>query len=98
MEGQGVGGMLRLFRKRLPRLRAGLDWVAHFPFSTVTLFHGAVSSLKCFFFFFLLYLHRHLGPHVIGLQGFLSWFLEPVSPPAGGIGVVTASHMAMDLF
>lgn len=53
MEGQVVGGMLRLFRNRLPRLRAGLDWIAHFLFSRVTLFDEAVSSLKCFFLLLL---------------------------------------------
>lgn len=53
MEGQVVGGMLRLFRNRLPRLRAGLDWIAHFLFSRVTLFNEAVSSLKCFFLLLL---------------------------------------------
>lgn len=52
MEGQVIGGMLRLFHSRLPRLRAGLDWTAHFLFSRVTLSHGAVSSLKCFFLLF----------------------------------------------
>ena len=51
MEGQVVGTMLRLFRNRLPRLRAGLDWITHFLFSRVTLLDGAVSSLKCFFLF-----------------------------------------------
>lgn len=51
MEGQVVGGMLRLFLNRLPRLRAGLDWIARFLFSGVTPFDVAVSSLKCFFLF-----------------------------------------------
>lgn len=44
--------MLRLFRNWLPRLRAGLNWIARFLFSRVTLFAGAVSSLKCFFLVF----------------------------------------------
>lgn len=74
MEGQVVGGMFRLFRNRLPRLRAGLDWIAHFLCSRVTLVDGAVSSLKCFFLLFLLYLDLYPVSHVTGPGGFPCWF------------------------
>lgn len=89
-EGQVIGGMLRLFQKWLPRLRAGLDWITHFLLSRVTLIDGAVSSLKRFFFSLLLYLDFHLVPHVTGLGGFPSWCSEPVMPSVG-FGVVTAT-------
>lgn len=99
-EGQVVGRMPNLFRKRLPRVqfrfRAGLDWIAHFLFSTVTLFLGVVSSLKHFFFFFLLYLDRYPVPHVTGLGGFPCWFLEPALPL--GEGECSHSHMALGHF
>lgn len=90
MEGQVVGGMRRLFRKRLPWLRAGLHWITHLLFSRVTLSDADVSSLKCFFLFFLLYLDHHFVPHVTGLGGFPCWFLDPVMPSVE-VGVVTAT-------
>lgn len=90
MEGQVVGGMLRLLRPWLRRPQAGLDWIAHFLFSRVTLFSGTVSSLKCFFLLFLLYLDLHLVLHGTGWEGFLFWFLELVMP-SEGVDVVTAS-------
>lgn len=61
-EGQVIGGMLRLFQKWLPRLRAGLDWITHFLLSRVTLIDGAVSSLKRFFFLFFYILTSTSSP------------------------------------
>lgn len=75
--------MLRLFRNRLPRLRAGLDWIAHFLFSRVTLVDGAVSFLKCFFLFLhveSLSFDLHLVPHVTRPEYFPYWVLGLVMP------------------
>lgn len=88
-EGQVIGGMLRLFQKWLPRLRAGLDSMSHLFISRITLIDGVVSSLKCIFSL-LLYLDFHLVPHVTGLGDFLSWCSEPIMPSVG-LGLVTAT-------
>lgn len=83
-EGPVIGGMLRLFQKWVPRLRAGLDWITHFLLSRVTLIDGAVSSLKRFFSL-PLYLDFHLVPHVTGPGGSPPWGLawsQPHGPRA----------------
>ena len=78
MEGQGVGRTLRLLRNRLPRLRAGQNWIAYFLFGVILLW--AVSSWSAPPSFSFACQNPH-GPHVIGPRGLPYQFAERVMSP-----------------
>lgn len=93
MEGQVVGRVFRLFRRR-----AGQDWTAHFLVFRVTLLGGTVSSLKYSFLLLLLYLGLHMVPHVTGPGGFLCWFLRTGHALCGASVVTVTCPLCLFLF